>query len=518
VSRIFGRDERWHRASAFAAAFPGGCWPGTANESKISRWETAMLRVPYQAVRRYEELLGLPPGLLVSTADNLHAYYCPDPACPGWGSWSLPRRHPVPVARIGELIDKACSNDLMTGSEWDEFTREIATVPDFYITPVTTWAVLAERLLTEQIVADRVAWLQRFGALTRMLGHPVAQRASIAACASLAADRTNQVGIEVICALDVTGHRDASRHVLGQLASPTSEQTFYGALLACVRKVTHGHFSPEELGYLASVVVSVVDDPLRRDDVRTLAASLLRRLPADVPGSMAGKLLKSLTADEELARVVTTGRLAAQGDGIGCVRRAVSAAAAQMPREGPWLYDETLAAIVDEMLYSSVPDTRLYAAITLQATPYAGPVAAALGTELTRTAAATQADLAICILDALRMIGGAQQRPIVERFTLSPGLPAPVMAAAARNIGHLGGTSDDGYWLRAIDRQRQLHLRHASPASGATLRGLVYGLGIARNDALLSRVRDRHDMPSQAREAASWWLGHSQRIRESAVL
>src|SRR5579862_4217501 len=71
VNRFFGPDERWSRASAFAAAFRGGCWPGTGNESKISRWETATLRVPYQAVRRYEQLLELPPGLLTSTADNI---------------------------------------------------------------------------------------------------------------------------------------------------------------------------------------------------------------------------------------------------------------------------------------------------------------------------------------------------------------------------------------------------------------------------------------------------------------
>ena len=229
------------------------------------------------------------------------------------------------------------------------------------------------------------------------------------------------------------------------------------------------------------------------------------------------KLRRTLDADEVMSRVVTTGGLASQG-AAGCVRRVVSAATSRMPREGPWLYDEMLAAVVNEMLYSSVCDVRLYAAIILQATPYAGPVATALGTELTRIAPASQAERAICILDALRMIGGAQQRPIVERFTLRPGLPAPVITAAARNIGHLGGTSEDGYWMRAIDRQRQLHLRNASPSGSATLRGLVYGLGMARNDSLLSHVRDRDDLPSQAREAASWWLGHPRRIRESAVL
>lgn len=117
VNRIFGPDGDFARASVFATAFRGGCWPGTANESKVSRWETAALRVPDQAIRRYEELLVLRPGLLAATADNIHAYYCPDPGCPGWDGWSLPRRDPVPFRRIAELIDKARSDDVMTGHE-----------------------------------------------------------------------------------------------------------------------------------------------------------------------------------------------------------------------------------------------------------------------------------------------------------------------------------------------------------------------------------------------------------------
>jgi len=191
---------------------------------------------------------------------------------------------------------------------------------------------------------------------------------------------------------------------------------------------------------------------------------------------------------------MTTGRLAEQARASSCVRRMVSAAAARMPREGPWLYDERLATLVDEMLYSPVSDVRLYAAVVIQATPYREPVAAALGGELSRIAAATHADLSICIMDALRLLGGAPQRAFVERFTLNPRLPPPVMAAA-RNLGHLGGTREDRYWMRAVHLQGQLAMRHQSPASNATLRGLVCALGMARNDPMLARIRDRHEIP-----------------------
>jgi hypothetical protein len=516
VNRLFGRDDRWAKASVFATAFSGGSWPGTANESKISRWETATLRVPYQALRRYEELLDLPDGLLSATADNIHAYYCPDPACPGTGGWSLPHNGPVPVGRVSDLIDKASSNGLMTGSEWDELTREISSLPNLFIAPSATWTTLAERLLHEQIIADGVAWLQRFGSFLRLLSHPVGQMHAIATCISLATDRTNQVGIEVTGMLDVTGHPDATGQVLAQLARPTSDKTFYGALLACVRKVARGHFTPGQVSFLASVVVGLLGDSARHDDARTLAASLLRQMPQAVPTSEARKMRTRLTGDQTVGQILTTGRLGSPSATAGRVRRIVSAATARMPREALWVYDETLDGLVDELLFSPVADVRLGAAFLIHATPYREPIAAALATELA-SSATVQTDLAICIMDALRLLGGPAERSVVERLTLTPGIPAPVVVSAARNIGHLGGTSDDAYWLRAFGRQCDLLKRDASPAGGAILRGLVYGLGMSWNDPLLTRIRDLGDMPWQAREAASWWLGHPQRIRESAA-
>ena len=517
VNRLFGSSERLARASLFAAAFSGGCWPDTASESKISRWETAMVGVPYPAMRRYEELLDRPPGLLTATADNIHAYYCTKPGCRN-GAVRNGLQTGLPARRIEELIDKAGSSAVMTGQEWDELTREIDGRPDFYICPSATWSTLTERLLQEQIIADRVPWTQRFTALGRLLNHPVAQQSAIATCASLAADPMNQVGIEVIGAMDATAHRDASHHVLAQLTHPTSDMTFYGALLACVRKLEHGHFTPGESRHLASVVVSLLGDPARLDDARLVAVSLLRRLPADVPPAVAAKLRAAVAADEALSRVAATGRLGTSGQSAGFVARVVAAATARMPREAPWTYDDTLATVVDEMLYDPVPDVRLEAAFLLSATPYRAPLAAGLGAELCRCAAGADTGLAVCILDALRLIGGQEQRPVVERITLSPGVPAPVLVSAARNIGHMGGTSGNGYWNQVLARHAQPPKLRASPGSAAVLRGLVYALGMARNDGMLRRIQDLPGMPGQARQAASWWLGQTRRTRESAAL
>lgn len=517
VNRIFGQDGQWARAGRFASAFQGGCWLGTASESKLSRWETAILQVPRPAIRRYEELLGLPAGLLVSAADTVSSYYAPVPGYRRSRAAGGQAAGVVPLERIETLVDRACRGDVMSGADWDELTAGIAAAPGLLLAPSSAWGVLAERLLAEQIVADGVAWLQRFEALGRLLAHPVAQRAAIAACASLAADPGNQVSIEVICALDGTGHPDASRHVLAQLASPTNDLTFYGALLACVRKVARGHFIPEQVTSIGTVLAGLVDNPARPGEAAMLAATLARQMPAEAPRGLARRLHMALARDAVLGGILSTGRLAPAGAAAEPIRRITSAAANRMPREAPWPHDNMLALLVDEMLYSPVSDIRLYAAVLANATPYRQPLAAALAAELARTVAAVRdTGLAERILDALRVVGGAAQRPIVEHLTLGRGLPPPLVAAAARNIGHLGGASPDAYWSRAITSHSQLWKRHGSAASEAVLRSLVYGLGIARNTAQLARVCDSSDIPVQARQAASWWLGQPRLIMRSA--
>lgn len=77
VNRVLGREQRWVKAKQFCAAFRGGCWSGTIDESKVSRWETAIIRPPYLAVRRYEELLELDHGSLVAVIDTINRYTAP---------------------------------------------------------------------------------------------------------------------------------------------------------------------------------------------------------------------------------------------------------------------------------------------------------------------------------------------------------------------------------------------------------------------------------------------------------
>lgn len=517
INRLYGAEDRWSTIGAFADAFRGGDFWSGISASTISRWETGAVRAPYPGVRRYEQLLELPDCLLVAAADTIYRYAAPA----GVGPPTLDRgtlhdTGPAAYRRLEELIDRVRSTDVMTGTQWDELTGHICVRPDLVIVPGSIWTDVAERLIAEMIISDRIAWLQRFEALNRLLVHPVGQEAAIAAVASSAADRTNEVFVETVCALDASRHPDAARHVLEQLHRPTNDRARYGALLACIRKVADGHFTPSQLRELVPVVGEFLEDPASVADARAVAVELIRRFASDLPPEAKARLRRLRHEQPALGHVLSAGRLAAAETARVVVDRLAAAATLGLPREIPSFTDELLPVLVEEMLYDPVYDIRLYASMLLYATPYRAPMAAALALELARAVGVRDAGLAASILGGLRFLGGPAERPIVERLVLAPGVPEEVFVAAAQHLGHIGGRSADGFWLAALRHHgRRWRLRH-DRASADTLRGLVYGLGMARDDRLLGRVRADAEAPAPVRAAASWWVGQPTPVQQSA--
>ncbi|SCG77449.1 XRE family transcriptional regulator [Micromonospora inositola] len=510
VNRLYSGDERWQRESEFAADFHGGCWPERTSVYRISRWETAAVRVPYLAVRRYEELLQLPAHRLVVLIDTVYRY-----SAAVSGAAPLLQRQPfrdVPesVDRMEELVEAVQSDDVVTGVQWDELTALLGGAGQV-ILPRSTWAHLAERLLAEMIVADGVAWAQRYEALNRLLAHPLGQQPAVAACASLAADRTNQVFVETVSALDSSPHPDAAAHVMAQLVHPTNDRSQYGALLACVRKLRYGHFTESQVRRLVPIVNNFAADPVHYEDTRRLATELLRRIPADLPTDARLRLRHAAYP----ARGPYHPPLGTDSQ-WALAERIANTSVAGMAREAPRFPDTLLPTLVREMLFSPVFDVRLYAAILLFGTPYRSPLATALAVELQSQVGTGGTNLARTLLEALRILGSGEQRPLVERLTIAAGLPSVVTLAAASTIGHIGGSSPDRYWTTAIEHHLRVWRSTGSRTSASALDGLIYGLGITRNIPLLRLVHAHPGIPSPARVAAGWWLNLPRWVYEGA--
>lgn len=499
LNRLYGAEERWTRAGTFTAAFPGGCYPHTVSTSKISRWENGLVAVPRPAVRRYEELLGLEGGSLLSTVDVVTRYLSSVPPAAEAARQGAPEV--VGAQRGEELLERLDSTDTVTGRVWDEATTWIISEPGLLLRR-REWDRICHRLLVETVAADGEAWKPRFEAFLRLLNHPGSQQAAIATCADWAASPGSRVFTETLSMLDASAHPDAARHVVAQLRAPTNGDAFTGALLASVRKLREHHFSAAQREQVTEAVLDILADPARgQDPVYPLASAALRLLPPDATRRLSGRL--------RLPPSVPIGHRHAPAPeghrtGGGLHPLIVARSTATLPRDYPHFQDLLLPVVVGELLDAPVSDDRLYAGFLIRATPYRAPLASALVWELGRQRPAQAPAWTVRLLEALRIVGTPAERPAVEALATRQGLPTAVHTAAVQALGHMGGTSRPELW-------RTLLARHTAAATAGNHRSedllhhAVYSLAIGRHTDLLRQIAASHPV-APVRTSARWWI------------
>lgn len=498
INRLYGADETWTSGEVFSAAFAGGCHPEAVSESKISRWETGLTDVPQKAVRRYEQILGLPAWSLVSTADIIGRYL--SPSVSPLRSADKKCLHVADEHSLEEFLDRATSSGTLTGAEWYEAARRFTSLPGLLLRR-REWEDICYRLLVETIAADGEAWKPRFEAYCRLLQHPSAQRFAVAACADWARSRDNRVFIEPLSLLDGCRHPDAATAILRQLDSPTNEDAFAGALLACIRKAEDGHFSETQVTAVAKVALSVLSDgPCLSPEWCSHATAILARLPSEV---RAGERRFARNPVPFSDRVAGTALPAEDDHGFPgplIAPRSIS----RLPREISRFVDEVLPALVGELLYSPLADTRLYSAFLIRATPYREPVASSLAWGLGRSRGCHTSQLTVRVLEALRILGGAEQRIVAERLSV-PCQPFQVQDAAFRALGHIGGFSDDAFWQDSLSLHGSL-ARAGKTGSERLLNHAVYAIGMGRNFPELHRIAAGRYLTRSVSASAKWWL------------
>lgn len=510
--RISHPDPALRGLGGFARAFGAGRGAaGTASPSALSRWETGRTPVPHAAVRRYEQVLGLVPHQLISVVETI-ARYEGGPSAEAFtrASTAQPGRGGPVQRRMDLLLDKVLDADVVTGDDWDELTLR-ATRPGGLVSPGRIRRAVTERLLEETLVADGVAWMRRFEAFGRLMADPQWAPEAVAACEQVAAQAGHAGLIEAVCALDTSAHPDAARHVLRQLTDPTNADSFYGALLACLRKCRKRHFTPDQGRVLADVVGSLLTgDGARQEDAQA-AATLLHRLP--VSAARAARLVEAAADRPATRTIVLHGSLvepALAAVGVARVHARMSRA------DGPGPAAGVLGAVVDDVLHHPVADVRLYTAMLLDASPYGQDVAAALAAELQLAGTVQAAERAVPMLHALRVLGGPEQRPVVAGLTLAQGVPHSVVRAAVHAIGHIGGRSPEAYWRAVLLRHTENRAHRSGPAADGQLKRLVYGFAMNGELDLLKRLVHERGRSDPLPDLSAYWTGLPHHIRDSA--
>lgn len=395
---------------------------------------------------------------------------------------------------IDVRVDSAVRGDVLSGADWDVVTELLCRRPYTVLSPKSTWAALAERLLVEMAVSDGVSWMLRAEAYQRLMAHPLGGPAAVATAANAADDTGVQSMVGLVSVFDSAVSREATAHVVRHLRHPRTDRAFAGALLACVRKVRDRHFGPAEMAEVGRVIT----DLLSGGRSHRLASSVAHLLPAHVRGRFGRRTwtaaVRCLGLEDNARRTVT---------------RIVASARVGLPHDGGTL----LPALVDEALNAPVFDERLYALFTLYSTPFRAPVARELATMLRhdRPDAATIASL----LEALRVLGGPGERRVVESLLVSRALPSPVRDTAASALGHIAGTSSRAFWRAAIDVALR-GLAEGLTSEISVLDRLVYALGMADDLVLLAEVASDARVPHNVRAAARWWHSIPDHIRQSA--
>ncbi|MFE0591215.1 hypothetical protein [Micromonospora echinospora] len=501
------RLPHYGSAAAFCRQFGGGCWSGPVSPSMISRWETGRIAVPYLAVRRYEELLGIPPGGLTSLVNALGRYAMVDASVPSV------LRAPAPGvdtrrATLDTLVEKACSRDRMSGDEWDRLTTAISLTPDLLLVPSSCWRTVTDRLLMEMLVATDIGWTQRFEGFHRLLGHPVGARHAIASCADLARDPTNQAPFETVSMLDASRHPEANAHLLREITEPTSGATRYAALTACVRKIRHGHFGPEERRRLAAQCRRIATGASGPGDAAVLAAHLLAEM-----GTGRASPAALATSGRGAVRPAAGTAPAAAARAVLC-RRVIGAVVNRMPDGQGAGEDGMLRAAVAELLFSPVADRRFQAMWMLRSTPYGAHLCAALRTELRSPAVRAEAGLATAMVSALGMNAGPAERALLSEVAVAAGAADSVVVAAVGVLGDSVGRSS-GELASVLAFHVSRWLDSGAPVHRAALDRAVFALGMATEEPALRRVRDDPRLPASSRDAARWWLNLPDFVRSN---
>jgi hypothetical protein len=497
--RLLAADPELRRVGRFVDVFRGGSWDRPVDATRVSKWETTTTAPDHAAVRRYEEVLGLPENHLVAFADVLLRYTVPElRAAP------LLVRPPLELgprvqARLAATVLAAHEDAVIDGPAWDELTHFLAVTPGAVLLRPDSASVVAERLLQEMIVADGQAWQQRFEAFCRLLAHPTMGSAAIDACVQLGSDPSNQVFIETWGALDAAPDPSAGRHLVRQLQHPLNDRAFHGALLGCLRTSEQGRFSEQDTRSLLALLRPLVADPGARTADRYAARAVLRRLDP-------------LGLRPVVARPPTAGMVAAQA-----VLARVDAALRAVDREERFgavpFEDEMLPRVVQAALAAEVDDERLYLAMAVGASPYREVVAEVLEAQVQELHRLGLHTLLERVVSALRVIGGPAQSGVLVALAGDEAVPTDVRSAAAFSLGHVGAGADGGL-LTLLDSQTSSWRARRDDASQEVLTGVVYSLGVARRLPVL-REWQEHQIPDPLRRSVRWWLDRPAAVMAS---
>lgn len=506
-ARTHAREPRLRSATGFAEG--GGLAPAV-HRAQVGRWETGKAEVTYGLVRRYETVLGLPEGQLLSAIDYLSRNEAPVRAT----ATLYPREAPS-IDYVRALLEHAVSSEPMQGLQWEHLTSALGRLPDALIR-ASDWEHLLHRCAQEKSVSLGLEFALRDEAVARLAGHPRSGAVVAEAARQTLLEPSTQIYSDFVGLLQYTDHPSAVAVLVEQLKTPANSDALWVALYSLTTLIRTGRVSPDMRLQVAPLALEHLRDGAWPFRVHRAAAHLLRalRLPA------VHRIATGLTADDlryavsilldERATAVEALR-ATQARIRASITEAFGPADAQEP---------VLRRLLGTATATTDDESRSHALGVLMLSPQGRVLGSAYAAEL-RSALERRDDVAaqecLCVLSWVTQpkdLGG------LTDLALDPSVP-PVMSLEAAVA--VGNCLEEASPTRGLREQRIFETARdlvrsrsgaSDPGAGEALRqrlrGLVYVLGMRGRLDLVSALAEAIDPTSPhaviCRGVTDWWL------------
>lgn len=296
-ARSHARDRSLRTAAGFSQRLDP-----PVHRAQVGRWESGQTGITYRQVRQYEEVLGLPHGLLLATIDNLAR---------GHGAIARQPSLPAPLGedwrdRVDDLLDKADSQERMTGLEWRWLASALGSSDDVFLRR-RDWQHLLWRITTEADLCTGLEYQLRDDAKACLAAHPRSARTVLDLAESVFTDPSAPVYAETGILLAHAAGHEAVRLLVRLLKAPAGEAAHYTLLWVARVLVLEGRTRISEDEWLAAHAVEVLEDPTSTPRQRDAAGLLLDA----VPGPRSAQVLEWLRriGDRRVADAVEHGRV-----------------------------------------------------------------------------------------------------------------------------------------------------------------------------------------------------------------
>lgn len=493
VARVLGPDPELARREGFIAALRERGVP--ADASRVSRWESGTQALPNQVIATYEQVLGLPTGVLTAVADGLLRSFAKD----------LPsRRSPSHEQallnhEVESLLDRA-ELGAATGAHWLRLAEELGRYDRVFLRE-REWGQLTHTLVTELGSAVGPSYVRRYEAATRFIRHPNASRHLVMAVGRFVTDADTQVVAPVLNLLSEVRDPAAADLTLRMLGADSENKYLRRAASSvAATKLARGHFDETALPTLESYVVGA----LRRGeslDGRLDAFDLAVRLPEGSWDRIDGAL-RTRRAHQHVVTARTGDEMVPSARAAAVVAELAPAVQASTRSHHPQEPDLMLRRLLREALFHSHKARRHHAALMIAASPYRASAAH----HCLALAGDDNPLLAARAWTVLMRVGDGDQRERVVEMACTDPRPA-IRARALVNAG-LGGPlkpeASAAIAERLGDGQGKLLERHAT----------LFALGMAGAPELGALVASED---AETQRAARWWMKQGPAIHDSDV-